>query len=227
MMHKIFAVLKYQYERINRFKKSCRENGLRNALSRILTFGKELIYLSKNGYLFELESLETVYKPAKKFKYKVVEIKKAIDLSHLIVDLTLENVKYRLDSGEYVFVAFYNNRPIGTLWLTNKPTYFPGFEYRIASRSKWVDLGEATGFLYRAAVDKDFRGNHIMSAIRNEVLSKAKELGLKRLITSQGVDNVSARKSSLRGGWRVKDYVICRRICGVLFRKLIPMDRNV
>jgi len=224
-MNKLYSILLHQYDRINRLFDSCRKEGIVFFLKRVLIYGKELFFLRYDGYLLEMEPLGIIFKPPHNILYEIEELQEAVDLSHLFIDLTRENVRYRIRNGEYGFIVKYDERIIGTLWLTNKPIYFPGFVFRIASRSNWINLDMTEGFVYRGAIDKEFSGNKIFVALFNSIITKAKDLELKKIITSMGIDNIAARKQAQRAGWKVKHLVICKRICGLLFREL-SIDDN-
>jgi GNAT superfamily N-acetyltransferase len=223
-MNKAAAVLQYQRERWNRLVLLGREEGLPRLGARVLAYLKEKIYLKNEGYLYELEPLEITYDPRidSPLEYKVEELKAPVDLSGLAADLTEENVGRRLRNGEHGFVAVHDQQIIGTIWLATRPTYFPGFEFRLVTRNKWIDLGGRTGFAYRGAVDKEFRGHRLLSAMYNALILKARELGMERIVTSAATSNVSMRKGALRSGWRIRCLVRTQRIFGILVRREIP-----
>ena len=165
--------------------------------------GMELIYLRFDGYLFEMAPPLVIQMPEAKTDYTTMELMEPMDLSHLIKDLTYDNVAYRLKRGEHCYVAMHDGRAIGTLWFTTKTTYFPGFEFRVVSRDKWIHLDPETAYVYRGAVEKAYYGQRIIMALSNTMMVKALELGLKRMIYSQGFNNIAIRKAALRLGWRV------------------------
>jgi GNAT superfamily N-acetyltransferase len=189
------------------------------ALSRILLFAKEAIYLRRDGILFELQSVQCPFPFTRKIPYTITFLNEPVDLSHLLPDLTLEDVRARLKNGEYCYVVMFEQKHIGTIWFTNKKIYFPGIEHRVSSRSKWLPVNKQEGYVYRIAVDKEFRGNNILIDMLNFVIQTANELGIKKLTMSTGIDNIPVRKTALRTGWNLKCIVRCRRYCGILSRK--------
>ncbi|MEW6442082.1 MAG: GNAT family N-acetyltransferase [bacterium] len=223
-MNEAAAVSHYRREKWNRLRRVVKDEGWPRLGIRVLVFLKELVYLTNEGYLYELQPLEMTYDPriGSSLQVEVEELKAPADLSALAADLTPGNVECRLRNGEHGFVAMHGQEVIGTIWLTTRPTYFPGFEFRLVTRDKWIDLGSRTGFTYRGAVAKEFRGNRILSALYNAVVLKARALGMKALVTSAAKSNVSQRKAALRSGWKIRCLVKTDRILGILFRRTIP-----
>ncbi len=224
-MNKVYKTIRYNYYRVLRLLEFFKKEGLIKSISRIVNFIIRLIYIKNEGYLLEKVNLEVNHKTKQSSKYEVKEIQEAYDLSHLFSDLTYNEVDFRLRDGQICFVAFFKKKPIGALWLTTKDTYFPGFEYRIAARSKWLKLGNNSGFIFRGAVDINHRGKNIMGVLQDSVAMKCKELGVDRVLGSIGKNNIAIRKNSIKANYRVKELVVCRRILGVLFRK-VKLDEN-
>jgi GNAT superfamily N-acetyltransferase len=224
-MKKFNSIFMHQKDRISRLNHLIQKKEFSAFLKKIVAFLIELIYLRNDGYLLEIEDPKVVFEPPNKISYKINELQKAIDLSGFFVDLNRKNVAYRMNNGEHGFIVKHKNHVIGTIWLTNQLTYFPGFEFRIVSKSKWLNKNPKEGFLYRGAVDPAFRGNKILVAMYNTIFIKAKELGIRRLITSMGVHNIAARKQAQRSGWKVIYRVNCFRLFGFCFRQL-TVDNN-
>jgi len=223
-MNRFQALFQFQRERIIRNIKQIRKSGYSGMLKKAWELAKDLVYLRFDGYLLEMSSPHVTYTPEREIDYSIVEIKVPIDLSHLIKELTLENVAYRLMRGEYCFVAIHDERAVGTMWLTNIATYFPSLEFRVMAKGKWIHMDHKSGFVYRGAVDENYRGHRIFSALYNAVILKAIDLGIYRLSTTQGFRNIAVRKAALRSGWKVVALVTCKRICMFHFRERYDLE---
>lgn len=222
-MGRFRTVYKANVLRFSRLINYIKNEGIGRTIRKIMRFIKEWIYLKFEGYYCIVDPLCVISESGEDV-YEIKELNEPYDLSHLFVDLTFDGVKFRLNDGQFCFVAFFDEKPIATMWLTVKKTYFPDFVYRIVSRSKWISLAHSSGFTYRAAVDKEFRKKNIFVALHNAAVRKAKNIGVKRLITSMGKDNVPARKAVIKVGYKIRNLVVCKRICGVVFRKFIIDD---
>ena len=214
----------YQSQRFVRLVSSWRQKGHRHLAKRLWEYCKDLVYLRFDGYLLEMSPPWILPLPPCEIDYTVIELKEPMDLSHLIKDLTYDNVAYRLKRGEHCFVAMLEQRAIGSLWFTNKTTYFPGFEFRVVSKDKWIHLDPDTAYVYRGAVEKKYYGHRIITGIMNVLTTRALELGIKTMINSQGFNNIAVRKASMRHGWHVKALVSCHRICMITFRYYFPLE---
>jgi GNAT superfamily N-acetyltransferase len=222
-------VYQFQYLRVQRHLSDFQTYGLENFVKKVLSYAKDLAYLRFDCCVAEMVPPRAVQFPEPKIDYEIVELIEPMNLSHLIKDLTHENVKYRLSRGEHGFVAMHDKRAIGTLWLTNTSTYFPGFEFRAIAKDKWVHLDRDSGYVYRGAVDKSFHGQGVFHALMNAVVRKSLDLAIKRLVSTHGYDNIAVRKSILKQGWKLTALVSLKRICMIpirdtyLIEKLFPL----
>jgi len=226
MMDKISSFLKYNHERIRRQIRFFRNEGALKTARRIAWFVGSKIYFEKEGFLFVLDRLEVTPEPPVDIDYEVEEIKCGLDLSHLKEDLTERNVQTRIEGGEIGFVAIHQGKPIGTVWVTEKPAYFPGVEFRFASKKKWLPDRKGEVYLYRGVVDPAFRGKRIMLAMFNACILKSRELGVGRMVTSSGSENAASRKAAVRVGWKITERVSVGRILGIPFRKVVEENPN-
>jgi len=222
-MGRFRTVYKANVTRLSRFINYIKDEDIGRTIKKIMKFIKEWIYLKFEGYYCIVNPLFVISEPGEDV-YEIKEVNEPYDLSHLFDDLTFDGVKIRLNDGQFCFVAFFDDKPIATMWLTVKQTYFPDFVYRIVSRSKWISLAHGSGFIYRAAVEKEFRKKNIFIALHNVAAKKAKNIGVKRLITSIGKDNVPVRKAVIKVGYKIRNLVVCKRICGIVYRKFIIDD---
>ncbi|MEW6442086.1 MAG: GNAT family N-acetyltransferase [bacterium] len=222
MMSRSGGFIRHQSERWHRFRANCGREGGAGRWRALWGFLKGSVYERFEGYVYTLEPLRTESEPPRKIPYEVEELREPMDLSFLHRELTLENVRARLENGEHGFVAMYDNTAIGTAWLTTVRTYFPGLEYRVIARSPWLNFSRTEGYTYRVVVDPKYRGSNIHLALYNARISRAMSLGVKRLVASTGAGNATVHKIVHDLGWVRQRRVVCWRICGILIRRTLP-----
>jgi GNAT superfamily N-acetyltransferase len=210
------------WQRLRNLFNYSRTHGLGAGFRRLMSFIGVHIYSRFEGLVYQLEPLSVTCRPDRPFDYEISELHEAVDLSHLYSDLTTPTVRRRILRGERCVVASYRARVIGTAWWTAKATRFDELAFRVISRRRWLRLKEGEGYVYRCAVQPDFRGNKIIVALLKAIADEAQVSGLTRLTMSSGTDNSAMRKQALRGGWTIRERVVCWRILGVSFRRVMP-----